>query len=565
MHPMSDDTRVGFSLIDAPWILVRIQDGDIHEVSVRDVFRDAEKIVGIVGEIPTQTFAITRLLLAILHAALRPVEEPDAVWRLLWESDDPLLIAVEGYLERYRDRFDLLDPVQPFYQVAGLSTTSGEASALDKLIADVPNGEPFFTTRIKSGTERISFAEAARWLVHCQAFDPSGIKSGAIGDERAKGGKGYPIGTAWAGSLGGLLIEGKNLRETIMLNLALGDGEGEPFATGDIPVWERSALGPGEEERSLPQGPADLYTWPSRRMRLVHDGHEVSGVVISNGDPLKAQLVQGIHNLEPMTAWRRSETQEKVLKSEGRIYMPLPHRPERSMWRGLSAFFPHAVREEQYKNGSKNLPALTFVWVGRMSDRGTLPRELLRTRAIGMEYGSQSATVAEIIDDSLTMDSILLGQRGKYLADLAIGAVEQTDAAVSQLGALARNLALAKGGSEDPDPTKGPAARLREQAYFTLDAPFRVWLSRLGQVKDALAAREDWYATARNELLALAKQAVDASGPSAWVGRVNSRTGNLVNSPEAFGWFLRELYRAMPDGRQSEEPSADDNKVEAVL
>src|SRR6185312_13745911 len=267
---------------------------------------------GIVGEVPTQTFAITRLLLAILHASLRPVSAPVEEWRLLWESGEPLLAMVEGYLEKHRSRFDLLDPAQPFYQVADLSTTSGETSTLDKLIADVPNGEPFFTTRLKSGTDRISFAEAARWLVHCQAFDPSGIKSGAVGDERVKGGKGYPIGTAWAGSLGGLLIEGKNLRETLLLNLTLGGSDGEPFAASDLPVWERDSLGPDEEERGVPQGPADLYTWPSRRIHLAHDREGVFGVIISNGDPLKAQLVQGIHNLEPMTAWRRSETQEKT-------------------------------------------------------------------------------------------------------------------------------------------------------------------------------------------------------------------------------------------------------------
>jgi len=349
---MSDDVPVGFSLIDEPWVLMRFHDGDVREVSLRDVFRDAAEIGGIVGEVPTQTFAITRLLLAILHASLRPVSAPVEEWRLLWESEEPLLAMVEGYLEKHRSRFDLLDPAQPFYQVADLSTTSGETSTLDKLIADVPNGEPFFTTRLKSGTDRISFAEAARWLVHCQAFDPSGIKSGAVGDERVKGGKGYPIGTAWAGSLGGLLIEGKNLRETLLLNLTLGGSDGEPFAASDLPVWERDSLGPDEEERGVPQGPADLYTWPSRRIHLAHDREGVFGVIISNGDPLKAQLVQGIHNLEPMTAWRRSETQEKTLKPEHHIYMPLTHRPERAMWRGLSALIPQAVREQQYKNGS---------------------------------------------------------------------------------------------------------------------------------------------------------------------------------------------------------------------
>lgn len=556
---MSEATKPGFSLLDEPWILARFHDGQTREISLRDVFAKAHDIVDLGGEVPTQAFAIMRLLLAVLHSALRPVGNPDQVWKVIWESDDPLLVLVDGYLENYRNRFDLLDAVRPFYQVADLSTASSEISSLDKLIADVPNGEPFFTTRLKSGVDRVSFAEAARWVVHCQAFDASGIKSGAVGDDRVKGGRGYPIGVAWAGSLGGLLIEGDNLRKTLLLNLALGDNHGEPLDEKDKPLWERPPLGPEEELRpGAPTGPADLYTWPSRRIRLIHDEEGVFGVLISNGDPLKPQLVQGIHNLEPMTAWRRSETQEKALKTGHHIYMPLTHQPDRAMWRGLSALLPQGIREAQYKDGSKNLPALSFEWVGRVSDGGTLPPAPLRTRAIGVEYGNMSATVAEIIDDSLSISSVLLAQQGEQLASLALGAVGQTDAAVFQLWVLARNLTIAKGGESD-----GPGDRIREQAYFALDSPFRAWLSKLGTATDVLDAREEWYSEARQTLIGLARQAVDASGPSAWAGRINSRSGKHVNSAEAFGWFLREMYRALPDGRAPEKPVQDEEPVQA--
>lgn len=557
---MSDTAKLTFSLLDEPWIVVRYHGGQTREVSLREVFAKADEIVELGGEVPTQAFAIMRLLLAILHSALRPVGNPDQVWKVLWESTDSLLALVEGYLESYRDRFDLLDAARPFYQVAGLATASGDTSSLDKLIADVPNGEPFFTTRLKSGIDRISFAEAARWVVHCQAFDASGIKSGAVGDKRVKGGKGYPIGAAWAGSLGGLLIEGKSLRETLLFNLVLGDVDGEPFSESDLPVWERKELGPGEEKgHSVPVGPADLYTWPSRRMRIAYDEQGVFGVLIANGDPLKPQTVQGVHNLEPMTAWRRSETQEKALKTraEHRVYMPLTHNPDRAMWRGLSALLPQGIREAQYKDGSKNLPALSFEWVRRMSDKGYLLPGPLRTRAIGVEYGSQSATVVEIIDDSLSMSSVLLAQQGEQLASLALAAVAQTDAAVFQLWVLARNLTIAKGGESE-----GPSERIREHAYFALDSPFRAWLSKLSAATDVLKVREEWYAKARQTLIGLARQAVDASGPSAWVGRTNSRTGKPVNSAEAFGWFLREVYRVLPDGRAPEEPKDGEVSVQ---
>ncbi|HRN28087.1 MAG TPA: type I-E CRISPR-associated protein Cse1/CasA [Terrimesophilobacter sp.] len=558
---MTETTASSFSLLTEPWIVARFRDGSTREVSVRQAFAKADDIVDLGGEVPTQTFAIVRLLLAVLHSALRPVRNPDQVWKALWESREPLPDLVDTYLKEHADRFDLLHAEQPFYQVADLATKSAEVSSLGKLIADVPNGQPFFTTRLKSGVDRISFAEAARWIVHCQAFDPSGIKSGAVGDKRVKDGKGYPIGTGWAGTLGGLLIEGKSLRETLLLNLVLGDPDGEPLSDDDLPLWERAPLGPGEEERGGPTGPADLFTWPSRRIRLAHDGDSVTGVVIANGDPLKPQLVRGVHKLEPMTVWRRSETQEKALKvgSGTHVYMPLEHDPNRMIWRGLSALLPQGIREEQRRNGAKYLPALSLYWLAQMSDKGILPSTQFRTRAIGMAYGVQSATVAEIVDDALSMSSILLAQQGRHLAALALGVVQQTDTAVFQLGVLARNLAIAKGGEPD-----GPGDRLRELAYFTLDSPFRLWLSRLASATDVLDAREEWYSEARTTLIRLARQAVDASGPSAWVGRENSRTGKLVNTAEAFGWFLREVHRALPDSDAADRARQDEENKEVV-
>ncbi|MGV7400563.1 type I-E CRISPR-associated protein Cse1/CasA, partial [Mycobacterium kansasii] len=87
---------------------------------------------------------------------------------------------------------DLFDPVAPFFQVAGLRTAKDDVFSLDRIVADVPNGEPLFTTRSGADLARMAPAEAARWLVHAHAFDPSGIKSGALGDDTVKGGKGYP-------------------------------------------------------------------------------------------------------------------------------------------------------------------------------------------------------------------------------------------------------------------------------------------------------------------------------------------------------------------------------------
>lgn len=552
-----------FDLTREPWLLVRFDDG-VREVSLREAFAQAHDIRSVVGELPTQSFALVRLLLAILHSAVRPIIDsggitPVKLWGRLWSSPEPLSEVTDGYLDRWQHRFDLLHPSEPFYQVAGLRTDKGEATGLERIIADVPNGEPYFTTRRGRGVERIGLAEAARWLVHAQAFDPSGIKSGVVGDDRVKGGKGYPIGTAWAGSIGGLLIEGSTLRETLLLNLVLGDTSTGAWIDfpDDVPIWERENLpGPGvrigpEREGWLPTGPLDLLTWQSRRIRLAVEGDVVTGVLLANGDRLWSQ---NRHPLEHMTVWWRSEPQEKKLGLP-RVYMARTHAPERALWRGLAALLPQAAQDKLGAEGSRSLPPGNLSWIATLQFAGALDDDhVLRTRAIGIKYGSNDSIIEEIVDDAVSIHSMLLAEQGKELAAAAVTAVENTDSAVTALVNLAGNLAIAAGGEAD-----GARKRARELGYFALDAPFRRWLSELATGTSALEAREDWYAKAYRILRDLGDQAVDGAGPAAWIGR--EKDGKHINASEAHGWFVRALARALSisvgDASQAETTSTE--------
>ncbi len=67
---MSGSERPGFCLIDEPWVLVRRSDGPLAELSLLDAIGQAHQLAGLVGEVPTQVFALTRLLLAVLHRAV---------------------------------------------------------------------------------------------------------------------------------------------------------------------------------------------------------------------------------------------------------------------------------------------------------------------------------------------------------------------------------------------------------------------------------------------------------------------------------------------------------------
>lgn len=332
-NPAGEST---FDLTAQPWIPVLLADGSERELSLRELFTRADRIRRLAGDVPTQEFALTRLLLAVVHDALDGPGDHDD-WAELWEDPAPFA-PVLPYLERHRARFDLLHPVAPFFQTAGLRTAKDEVFALNRIVADVPNGNPFFTARFP-GVGRITFAEAARWVVHAQAYDTSGIKTGVIGDPRAKAGKAYPQGTAWAGCLGGVLAEGENLRETLLLNLLACDHWSS--TRGDVPAWRRDPDGPGAAGNlaSRPAGPRDLYTWQSRRIRLHADAAGVHGVVLTYGDPLAPQ---NMHTIEPMTGWRRSQAQEKK-QGLPLVYMPREHDPARAAWRGLGSLTASAA------------------------------------------------------------------------------------------------------------------------------------------------------------------------------------------------------------------------------
>ncbi len=535
-----------FDLLTEPWVPVRALDGSLHELSLRAVFAQAHELTSLGGELATTGVALLRLLLAILHRTVEDqgydLARPMAHWGGLWDAPTLPTAHTDAYLTRYADRFDLLHAERPFLQVPDLTTARGWGGSLRALIADVPNNRQLFSTRAGAALASMGFAEAARWVVHCQAYDPSGIKSGAVGDPRVKGGKGYPIGTAWAGGVGVVVAEGRTLKDTLLLNLVLQTRSGDPLPEGDSAVWERPPLtahleGTGSR---VPRGPADLLTWPSRRLRLSHDGVRVTGVLVANGDA----LARPDRFEEAMTAWRRSEPQEKLL-GYSPVYMPLQHQPERSVWRGLGALLPQAPPPTG--DNAARRPPTTLQWLGELQSAGHLSADLtLRTRAVGLVYGTNDSVVDDLVDDALELHVDLLGEQGRALSQAAVEAVAAADRAARAVGQLAGNLTAAAGG--DPE---APTAAARETYYFSLDSPFRRWLAarRLGD--DPIEASRSWERFAHRVAGDLSSSLLESAGPAAWVGRqVTQRAGTRhVDAALADVWFRHALHEALPLAR----------------
>ncbi|MDR2372811.1 MAG: type I-E CRISPR-associated protein Cse1/CasA [Bifidobacteriaceae bacterium] len=534
-----------FDLIDEPWLAVLDHGAQRKEVSLRELFAGAQAARQLAGELPTQNFAVLRLLIAILQRSVfqaRADDDPIDVWSDLWEADRLPLDLIDAYLERHRQRFDLLHPVTPFFQVAGLTTAKGPPGPVKKLVADVPDGHQFFSSRSGLEATRLAFGEAARWLVHLQAFDTAGIKSGVLGDPTVKGGKSYPIGTGWAGKLGGVYAEGADLRQTLLLNLVLDTGAWRRNPP-DLPLWELEPQGADPTApRPAPVGPAGLYTWAARAVRLIPDDGGVVGAVLTNG----ARLDQpNRHQLEPMSAWRRSANQERRLRLET-VFMPLAHVPERALWRGLQAMLPEA---QTASTPSLQAP-LVVNWIAGLVLEGVLPADYpVGLSAAALVYGSNNSVVSGSVDDSILIHAALLDPDRPALRELAVDAVGAADAAVSSLGRLATNIDLA-GGSRDSHADQAA----RAQAYFRLDGPFRIWLSRIGAGTPLAEAKAEWETTVATTLIRIAQELEWEAAPRAFQGSEVKRGqggSSWMTLGKAMALFHHGLARSLPNRKQA--------------
>lgn len=552
------DVSSRFNLVDDPWIPVLDTQGQELEVSIREALTHAEQYRDVTGELPSVRFSILRVLLAILYRSLDSEDEdsPLEFWQELWEDSELPQHLIGPYLEEWRHRFDLLSPSEPFMQVPGLHTAKGEWKPVDLIVADVQVDDPLFTMR--SELTSLTFPEAARWLVHANAYDYSGIKSGPVGDSRVKGGKSYPMGVGWCGWLGGVTLTGSNLRETLLLNYI---ADRPTKSENDVPIWEQAVLpvGQREPEEIGDAGPIALMTWPQRRFRLQVADDRVTGVLVTNGDALDYTVQWDV---ELMSGWRFSVPQSQKAKSAR--YMPQTFTAGRSLWRGLNTLIPqgesarldHKLREK-WNVTEKARPAAVLTWLAELIKYGVLsPSYLVEVSAVSMEYGAQMSSYSEVVSDRLAFAAALAPiAEDNRLLELAQNAVQRTDRAVRALEYLAQDLDRAAGG----DGT-GPGDEVAERAYADFDQTFRRWLLEVQPGCDGEALLDSWTDEVRRSIRARGEVLMATAPPSAWVGHATDMTNRLLNVSTAMHKFERNLYYGLGGSEAAEQESTDDDE-----
>lgn len=535
-----------FNLIESPWIACLVE-GENRLTSLRELFDGSTKATAIVGDSPTQDYAVLRVVLAVfwrahhaeLAAALTSKKVRDDFEWEEWFEETRITLVAEGkdecvlrYLDPYHDRFELIDSQQPFMQVANLTACNGTTQPVSRIVPEAEHS--YFTMRTGSGRESLSLAEAARWLIHCQAYDYSGIKTGAVGDPRVKGGKGYPIGTGWSGMTGGTVVIGETLLETLILNTD------EASVMGDsAPVWERE---PDSAAPRLtpPTGPADFATWQSRRIRLFEEDGRISSVLVSNGDAIAEAGLNAFG--DPMTPYRFSPNKSKAGKP---AFYPRPYDAHQTMWRSLAPLI--AVDKDAEYEGKELAPKRpqTLSNLAKVSAY-TGQDEVLDISLVSMEYGAQSSSVATTMSSNIGLPLAVLrtDALGTDVRRDVRNAAAATARARISLGRFAGQLLQAAGGEY----VFGQESA--DRLYAQLEPFFIAWLR--GVTGENIEEKSiAWQRTVYRVVLEIANELIAGAGPKALIGRLEtdgqeSAAGRIINAGTAERDLRRRLREDLP-------------------
>ncbi|MFW5416439.1 type I-E CRISPR-associated protein Cse1/CasA [Nocardiopsis sp. CNT-189] len=573
------EAGLSFDLIDEPWLPCIGVDGRHRTASLREALTEAHEIRDLVVDVPTQYPALVRLLLAVLHRALgvkggkqyasQPRNQVD--WKLLYGWGRFPREPLDAYLDTWRHRFDLFAEERPFFQAADLAVKGrsdaegGGAKPSNLLIPHAASGNnaPIFSAARDGRPVRLTPAEAARWLVHVHAWDTAGIKTGAIGDPKAKAGKTTGNRTGHLGSLGVLLPTGATLWETLMFNLLPLDDDVSP--EDDLPFWEREEGLDSTWRERLPRGVIDLYCWPARRVRLrpggARDGEgpSVRHVLVCAGD----RLLDGstLHSLEPHSAWwavsKDDEKKEKRTEGMPEQYRSERHRPGRQLWRGLGGILG---RKNELSGPKAYKRPLALENLAAAADGAVAGERVIQVRAFGTTYGIQSAVVEETYTDTLPLPVALLRPQGAHELDaVAVRCVEDSERAARALGRFAADIAFAAGG--DGDAEKSRQAEAQNRLYLMLDHPFRDWIARLADGRAAEEHRGGWHRRVRTAAGRLAADLAASAPVTAERVRLRPPPGGKEGRPRpinlAIAWndFTHRLHQAVP---QAGRGSGDD-------
>ena len=527
-----------FNLLEEPWICVRLPDCQIQEVSLRDALLRSHEYTELAGETKAQDFAILRLLLAVMYTVFSRYglqgeeitlsEDPDLAadqWEEIWRSGSIPAKPVERYLNEWHDRFWLFDDAHPFYQskaVEGKSKPISTAKMIGTLFESA-NKKRLFSERQEQG-RNLTFAEAARWLLHLNCFDDIAAKQPT------------PKKT-WAGKLGLIALKGNTLFETLLFNYCA-EQDGMQGVFTSTPTWEQDN-NTSEFNRiiAVPDNQAALLSLQSRRILLCKQNDHVTGYYLSGGDYFEEEE---LFQTEMMTLWRGY--QEK--KNDPYHYKPRLYNPARRLWQEFGSI---AVLNES--NSDKTKAPGVILHYNQLIRNKSISRDVpVRVSAASVIYDYKQSTSLPVIDtisDSLTFHAQLLQEAGSEWRVLIQDEISRCEDAAKAVYHLYKDLQKAN-GRRDKDGKTEQSGELdaRTEFYERIDRPFRLWLAALDpEQADRIDYPQELERQLRDIALRFGNELAAQSDSAAIFGRYLKEQGEITSSAAALNQFTYQIRK----------------------
>ncbi|HXG84298.1 MAG TPA: type I-E CRISPR-associated protein Cse1/CasA [Pyrinomonadaceae bacterium] len=484
-----------FNLTDEKWLPCVMTDKTSRDLSLREVLLEAANAKEIIGDSPPVTIALHRLLLAILHRALKAPQTADE-WNEIREAGEFDRRKLENYFDTWKARFDLFDEKFPFYQSVS-ARENVQDGAIIQLYFQGKNNATLFDHSTINAPNSLSPAEAARYLIAFQGFDFGGIKA----DGSAQ--------TAPLLQSAIALVKGENLFKTLLFNLHRYDGEQNPFPfdfSEDLPAWERDEE--TEAVERLPDGYVDLLTWQARRIFLQPEQTADGATIVKNSVIMRGYAMPktvGRHAKETMTAFRASKT-------EG--FFPVGFSETRALWRNSMSLL-------QTVAGEKNRPMM-LDWLNDLVQAG----KLSRADALPVDFYGLAADKGKLLFwQQESFDLPLAYLNDENLLESLKTALEFAEEISGNLRSAVKKLAE----TLETNAANFPATPIY---WSTLELKFQSLLSDLPNDKDAATRR--WFA----EVLAVANRAFDQTANS-----LSGSAQELKAAVEARGLFDGITYK----------------------
>lgn len=543
-----------FNLLKEPWIRVITPSLKTKEVSLPEALVHAHEYVDLSGEMPTQDAAMLRLLLAVAvtvfyrydaygdEAELSEENSSDSEdvlerWKEYWEMGKFPEQAMQDYLEAHGERFWLFHPETPFWQTADLQYgTNYDVECLFGNIKESMNKATKHHFSMTDGEEmhRLSYGEAARWLVHLNAYAIN-LKT----DKNAPGTT-LPVGTGRLGQLGFVMVNGGNLFQILMLNLCALDRSEEPW-NPPMPVWEQEVCKEQSREIGIPDNLPERYTLQSRRIMLKRDSTgNLTGFRAMGGDFFPIENDIG----EPMTIWKEKQTDNKT--GEELPLMPQIHNPAVHAWRE----FPALLSAKSSSKRKETLPGVVQ-WANILCGAKIFPADSLLTfRMIGMVYGDQMKyNYGDCINDTLTVSAKLLNELNRSDGGWITRISDQIEKCQAVAGNAINHFAykVCKLFYGNGSAKNGVKDHLIRQYYFFIDAPFREWLAGIDPAQDS---REEKCVKWERQSSLYARKTVEdyiaTLGTDLYIYREDDSRGSkagILSIPKIVNEYLAELNK----------------------